>query len=94
MFAPVRFGERWMLDGGLVNPVPVSAARALGQALVVAVNSDASVSRNKGPSRPIIPQAERAELLAALSCVDAVTVFDEDTPHAIIECLQPDILVD
>ncbi len=68
-------------------------ARALGDALIVGVNSDASVRRNKGPDRPINPEAERAELLAGLSCVDAVVVFDEDTPAQIIKAVQPDILV-
>lgn len=68
-------------------------ARALGDILIVAVNSDASVRRNKGPERPITPQAERAEVLAALACIDAVTVFDQDTPLAVISEIQPDILV-
>jgi len=69
------------------------AARALGDALIVGVNSDRSVRANKGPSRPINPETERAELLSALSCVDLAVVFDEDTPHAIISRLQPDVLV-
>ena len=68
-------------------------ARGLGDALVVGVNSDRSVRANKGPSRPITPEAERAEVLAALACVDAVTVFDEDTPHDLIRAILPDILV-
>ena len=68
-------------------------ARALGDALIVGLNADASVRRNKGPERPINPEAERAELLEALECVDAVVVFDEDTPAAIIAAVQPDILV-
>jgi D-beta-D-heptose 7-phosphate kinase/D-beta-D-heptose 1-phosphate adenosyltransferase len=68
-------------------------ARALGDALIVAVNSDRSVRAIKGPERPITPGHERAELLLALSCVDAVVVFDQDTPHAVISRLQPDILV-
>ena len=68
-------------------------ARALGSMLVVGVNSDASVRRNKGPDRPINPEAERAEVLAALECVDAVAIFDEDTPAEIIHACQPDILV-
>jgi rfaE bifunctional protein nucleotidyltransferase chain/domain len=68
-------------------------ARSLGDALVVAVNSDRSVRANKGPGRPIVPEDERAEILAALACVDAVVVFDEPTPHTVIEALQPDILV-
>ena len=61
--------------------------------LIVAVNSDRSVRANKGPSRPITPEGERAEILAALACVDAVVVFDEDTPAEIIRRIQPDVLV-
>jgi D-beta-D-heptose 7-phosphate kinase/D-beta-D-heptose 1-phosphate adenosyltransferase len=68
-------------------------ARALGEALIVGVNSDRSVRANKGPTRPINPEHERAELLAALDCVDAVTIFDEDTPFAVIAAIQPDVLV-
>lgn len=68
-------------------------ARRLGDALVVGLNSDRSVSAIKGPDRPVTPEAERAEILAALACVDAVVVFDEETPHAIISRLQPDVLV-
>ena len=68
-------------------------ARAQGDLLVIGVNADASVRRNKGPERPITPERERAEVLAALECVDAVTIFDEDTPLAIISELQPDVLV-
>ncbi len=68
-------------------------ARTLGDALIVGVNSDRSVRANKGPSRPITPEAERAELLAALACVDAVAIFDEDTPADIIKRIQPDVLV-
>lgn len=68
-------------------------ARALGDVLIMAVNSDASVRRNKGPERPITREDERAEVLAALGCVDAVTIFDEDTPFTVISEIQPDILV-
>jgi D-beta-D-heptose 7-phosphate kinase/D-beta-D-heptose 1-phosphate adenosyltransferase len=68
-------------------------ARALGDALIVAVNSDRSVRANKGPERPINPEQERAEVLAALACVDAVVVFDEETPYDVIARIQPDILV-
>jgi rfaE bifunctional protein nucleotidyltransferase chain/domain len=68
-------------------------AKALGDVLVVGVNSDRSVKSNKGPDRPIMPQDERAEVVAALECVDAVTVFDEDTPFEIIRELQPGVLV-
>lgn len=68
-------------------------ARALGDALFVAVNSDRSVRANKGAGRPIVPERERAELLAALAVVDAVFVFDEDTPARVIAAIQPDVLV-
>ncbi|HVL68498.1 MAG TPA: D-glycero-beta-D-manno-heptose 1-phosphate adenylyltransferase [Vicinamibacterales bacterium] len=68
-------------------------ARALGDALIVGLNSDASVRRNKGPERPINSEEERAEILAALACVDAVVFFDEDTPAEIIRAIQPDVLV-
>ena len=71
----------------------LQAARRHGDLLVVGLNSDASVRRNKGPSRPINPEAERAEVLAALECVDAVSIFDEDTPADIVRRVQPDILV-
>lgn len=68
-------------------------ARALGDALVVGVNSDRSVRANKGPLRPVTPQDERAEILAGLNCVDAVVIFDEETPRELIAALQPDVLV-
>ena len=68
-------------------------ARALGSALIVAVNSDRSVRVNKGPDRPVNTERERAELLLALACVDAAAIFDEETPHAIISRIQPDVLV-
>jgi D-beta-D-heptose 7-phosphate kinase/D-beta-D-heptose 1-phosphate adenosyltransferase len=68
-------------------------AAQLGDVLVLAINSDASVRRLKGAERPLVPQAERAALLAALACVDAVTIFDEDTPLATIEAVRPHILV-
>jgi D-beta-D-heptose 7-phosphate kinase/D-beta-D-heptose 1-phosphate adenosyltransferase len=67
------------------------AARALGDVLVVGVNSDASVRRLKGPGRPVISSAERAELVAALGCVDYTVVFDEDTPEVCIRLLRPDV---
>lgn len=68
-------------------------ARALGDALIVGVNSDRSVRAIKGPTRPITSEDERAELIAALACVDAAVVFDEDTPWQLIAALQPDVLV-
>ena len=80
----------------LVHPGHVTylaAARAEGDVLIVALNSDRSVRANKGPSRPILPEQERAELLAALAVVDAVAIFDDETPAAIVAALQPDVLV-
>jgi rfaE bifunctional protein nucleotidyltransferase chain/domain len=68
-------------------------ARALGDALIIGLNADQSVRRNKGPERPINSEEERAEVLAALECVDAVVLFSEDTPAEIIAAIQPDILV-
>lgn len=68
-------------------------ARSLGDVLIVGMNADASVRRNKGPARPITPQHERAEILSALECVDAVVIFDQDTPAEIVRLVQPDILV-
>ena len=69
------------------------ASRALGDALVVGVNTDASVKRLKGPTRPIRNERERAHVLAALESVDAVVLFDEDTPLELIRALMPDVLV-
>jgi len=71
----------------------LTRARALGDLLIVGVNSDRSVRAIKGERRPITPELERVEILEALRCVDAVVIFDEDTPHAIISALQPDVLV-
>jgi D-beta-D-heptose 7-phosphate kinase/D-beta-D-heptose 1-phosphate adenosyltransferase len=68
-------------------------ARALGDVLIVGLNSDRSVRAIKGPMRPLTPERERAEVLLALACVDAVVVFDEDTPQEIIRLVQPDVLV-
>jgi D-glycero-beta-D-manno-heptose 1-phosphate adenylyltransferase len=67
------------------------AARAEADVLVVAVNGDASVARLKGPGRPLVPAAERAELLAALAPVDFVVIFEEDSPAALLAALQPDV---
>jgi D-beta-D-heptose 7-phosphate kinase/D-beta-D-heptose 1-phosphate adenosyltransferase len=94
-----RDGKRVVFTNGvfdLLHPGHVrylQAARAEGDALIVGVNSDRSVRGNKGPERPITPEHERAEILAALACVDAVVIFDEDTPDAIIKAVQPDVLV-
>ena len=68
-------------------------ARSLGDALIVALNTDASVHRSKGPSRPIVPENDRASVVAALGAVDAVTLFDEETPRDLIAALLPDVLV-
>ena len=71
----------------------LEAARAEGDLLIVAVNSDRTVRENKGPSRPILPEVERAEVLAAMACVDAVLIFDDLTPATVVERIQPDVLV-
>ncbi len=71
----------------------LEAARALGDVLVVAVNSDRSVRALKGPTRPITPEDDRARVLAALACVDCVTVFDDDTAERLLCKLKPDVFV-
>lgn len=71
----------------------LETAREFGDRLVVAINSDRSTVRLKGPGRPIQSEADRARLVAALRCVDAVTIFDDDTPALLIERLLPDVLV-
>ncbi|HET6230189.1 MAG TPA: D-glycero-beta-D-manno-heptose 1-phosphate adenylyltransferase [Longimicrobiaceae bacterium] len=71
----------------------LAAARSLGDVLVVGLNDDASVRRLKGAPRPVNPQEDRALVLAALASVDAVTVFDEDTPRELIAALLPDVLI-
>ena len=71
----------------------LTRARALGDALVVGLNTDSSVRRLKGAGRPVVGEEDRAYVLAALSCVDAVTLFDEDTPAELIAAIVPDILV-
>lgn len=72
----------------------LTEARRLGDALLVAVNTDASARRlGKGPERPLVDERSRAEVVAALECVDLVTLFDEDTPRELIAELQPDVLV-
>lgn len=92
-------GGRVVLTNGvfdLLHPGHVrylEAARRLGDILIVAVNSDRSVRANKGPGRPLNPDRERAEVLLALSSVDAAVLFDEDTPHQVIGTIQPDVLV-
>jgi D-beta-D-heptose 7-phosphate kinase/D-beta-D-heptose 1-phosphate adenosyltransferase len=72
----------------------LQAAKNLGDLLVVGVNSDASVKMlNKAPDRPIVPDAQRAEVVAALGCVDYVVLFNEPDPHSLIAAVQPDVLV-
>lgn len=68
-------------------------ARSLGDVLILALNTDASVQRLKGPMRPLISETERAALAAALEAVDAVTFFDEDTPRELIAAVLPDVLI-
>ncbi|MFN7998085.1 MAG: adenylyltransferase/cytidyltransferase family protein [Bryobacteraceae bacterium] len=68
-------------------------ARSMGTILILALNSDASVQRLKGPTRPLISEMERAEIACALEAVDAVTLFEEDTPRELIAALLPDILI-
>jgi len=98
--------SRWAQEGlslvltngcfDLLHPGHVSlleAARAEGDRLVVAINSDLSVRQIKGQGRPLTPEAERAEALLALECVDRVVIYDEPTPAAVIEALAPDVLV-
>ena len=71
----------------------LDGARREGDALVVGVNSDASVRRLKGPTRPVCNERDRAEMLASFEAVDAVVVFDDDTPLALVTALQPDVIV-
>jgi rfaE bifunctional protein nucleotidyltransferase chain/domain len=94
-----RNGRRIVFTNGcfdLLHPGHIQSleqARALGDALIVGINSDASVRELKGAGRPILPDLERAEILSALECVDAVVVFNELTPREIISALLPDVLV-
>jgi len=93
-------GQRIVFTNGCFDLVHVGhtrylqAARELGDVLIVGVNSDASVhALNKAPDRPIVPEAQRVEVLAALACVDYVVLFDEPNPETLIAALQPDVLV-
>jgi D-beta-D-heptose 7-phosphate kinase/D-beta-D-heptose 1-phosphate adenosyltransferase len=94
-----RNGRRVVFTNGcfdLLHPGHIETlekARSMGDALVVGVNSDRSVRLMKGTGRPILPERERAEILAALECVDGVVIFDEPTPLEIIAVLLPDVLV-
>ena len=92
-------GKRVVLTNGTFDVLHVGhvryleAARALGDLLVVGLNSDSSVRGYKGQGRPIVPQDERAEILAALRCVDYVTIFDQPTATHLVQALQPDFYV-
>jgi D-beta-D-heptose 7-phosphate kinase/D-beta-D-heptose 1-phosphate adenosyltransferase len=92
-------GRRVVLTNGcfdLLHPghlALLEAARAQGDVLVVALNSDRSVSRIKGEGRPLVPEAERAETLLALEAVDRVVLYDEPTPLEVVKALVPDVLV-
>ena len=92
-------GVRVVLTNGVFDLLHVGhlrylqAARALGDCLIVGVNDDDGVRRLKGPTRPIVPAAERAELVAGLGCVDYVTIFGEDTAAELVRALQPDVYV-
>lgn len=94
-----RNGRRIVFTNGcfdLLHPGHIGSleqARELGDALIVGLNSDASVRQLKGPGRPVLPERERAEILAALECVDAVVIFDQPTPREVIARLLPDVLV-
>jgi D-beta-D-heptose 7-phosphate kinase/D-beta-D-heptose 1-phosphate adenosyltransferase len=94
-----RNGRRIVFTNGcfdLLHPGHIRSlelARQLGDALIVGLNSDASVRQLKGPGRPVILERERAEILAALQCVDAVVIFDDLTPRRVIAALLPDVLV-
>jgi D-beta-D-heptose 7-phosphate kinase/D-beta-D-heptose 1-phosphate adenosyltransferase len=93
-----RRGERVVFTNGCFDLLHVGhvrslqAARELGDRLLVALNSDASVRRLKGPGRPIVPARQRAEVLAALGCIDWVVVFGQPTPLSLIRLLRPDVL--
>jgi rfaE bifunctional protein nucleotidyltransferase chain/domain len=94
-----RNGKRVAFTNGcfdLLHPGHIrilESARALGDALIVGINSDASVKRLKGAGRPVLPELERAEILASLESVDAVVIFDEATPQRVIAAVLPDVLV-
>ena len=102
----IRVREEWRRDGrkvvftngcyDILHPGHIrllESARSLGDILILALNTDASVQRLKGPTRPLISENERAELAASLAAVDAVTFFDEDTPRELIALVLPDILI-
>lgn len=91
-------GERVAMTNGCFDVLHaghlrlIESARAEADRLVVAINSDASVRRLKGPTRPVIPESERAEVLLAMAAVDAVAIYDDETPLRVVEALRPDVL--
>jgi len=102
----IEVREEWRRDGrkvvftngcyDILHPGHIrllESARSLGDILILALNTDSSVQRLKGPTRPLISENERAELAASLAAVDAVTFFDEDTPRELIAVVLPDILI-
>ena len=94
-----RVGKQVVFTNGCFDLLHVGhvhcleGARGLGDCLVVGINSDTSMQKMKGPRRPIVPEKERATMVAALECVDWVTIFDEPDPVALINLLVPDVLV-
>ena len=94
-----KVGKRLVFTNGCFDLLHIGhvrylqAARGYGDHLAVGVNSDSSVRQIKGPNRPIVPEVQRSEVVAALACVDWVTVFDEPDPSALITLLVPDVLV-
>jgi rfaE bifunctional protein nucleotidyltransferase chain/domain len=90
-------GQRLVLTNGTFDLLHIGhvryleAARELGDVLVVGINSDASVRGYKGPGRPVVPQEERAEIVAALRCVDYTVIFNEPTASALVEAMQPEV---
>ena len=100
VLAPRRAaGERVAVTNGTFDLMHVGhlrsleAARATADVLIVGVNSDASVRSYKAPNRPVVPEAERAEVVAALACVDFVVIFEEPTASRLLEAIRPDIYV-
>lgn len=97
--SPLRSGKKIVFTNGCFDLLHVGhvrylqEARRLGDLLVVGLNADASVKRLKGPTRPLQTENDRAEILAALGCVDFTTLFEEDTPENLIKMVKPDILV-
>jgi D-beta-D-heptose 7-phosphate kinase/D-beta-D-heptose 1-phosphate adenosyltransferase len=94
-----REGKKLVFTNGCFDILHVghvrylNQARAMGDALVIAVNSDRTVRQIKGEGRPVVPEMERAEILSALACVDYVFIFDDPTPQQVIDAIVPDVLV-